>query len=195
MASSAGQGRADAPRRAVEAEHAPAQPRGPGLGHQHRADRPLAVQRKTDETVKGDECSPGRRQRHQRNHQRKHRDIDRQNIAAAEPVGQPGPQIETGDADQHRDLHPAAVGAEIERELLHQQRRDQGEDRAVHAVEAPTEPVGPGDVPVGRGQPRGVGGVAVVPIAQVPRFERPGCGDGAGLPENDRVLRRHVFLP
>src|SRR5207248_1467416 len=93
------------------------------------------------------------RQRHQRHRQREHCDIERQDVAPAVPVGQPWPEIEADNADEQRDLHPAALSGEIDRKLPHQQRRDQREYGTVHAIKAPAETIGTRDVPVARGQP------------------------------------------
>ena len=116
----AGKRGTDAPGRAIEAEDEAAQSRGPGLRNQHRADRPFAVQREADNGVGRNESTPCRRQRDQRHRQREHCNVERQDIAPAKPVCQPRPEIKPNDADQRGELHPAAVGAEIDGELLHQ---------------------------------------------------------------------------
>jgi hypothetical protein len=95
-------------------------------------------------------------------------------IAAAKPVGAPRPKVEADDADQRRDLHPAAISAEIDHELGHQHRRDEHEDCAVHAVKVPAEAIGPRDVPMRRGDPACIGYVAKELPTQVLCLERTG---------------------
>ena len=79
------------------------------------------------------------------------------------------------DADQQRDLQAAAVLRERDAEVLDDQRRGQREDHAVHAVEAPAETVGDGDVPVRSGQPRRIAGRAkrggTFPVALLQRAD------------------------
>ena len=172
---------ADSPGGAVDTEHEAAQASGPGFGDEHGTDRPLTVQRKAHDAVDRDEAAPRRRQRHQRHRQREHRNVDGEDIATAKPVGEPGPEIKADDADQRRDLQTTAVGAEIDREFPHQHRRHERQDRAVHAVEAPAEAIGPSDVPMRRGDPARIGDVAIETRAEMLRLQRAGSCDRARI--------------
>ena len=114
-----------------------------------------------------DENGEGRRQRHDRHQQREHRDIDREQGAAAEPVGKPRPEIQPGDAEGERDLQAGPIVRDGERELLDDQRRDQRKDHAVHAVEAPAQPIGDGDVPMRPGDFGRLGDGAIIGVLQM----------------------------
>ncbi|KTT92037.1 hypothetical protein NS44R_14755, partial [Mammaliicoccus sciuri] len=172
----AGERGADAPGRAGDADDAAAQPRRPGFRHQHRAERPFAVEREEQQRARDHEHCECRRQRRNRHQQREQRDVDREQCAAAVAVGEPRPEIEPGDADEQRDLHAGAILRQGELEFLDHHRRDQREDHAVHAVEAPAERVGGGDVPMGLRQLGAAGDGAVVGVLQVFLFERTDIG-------------------
>ena len=127
-----------------------AQPSGPGLGHQPGADRRFAIQREPHQRIGRNEGPEVGGDRDQRHRQR-----------------------------EHRDLHAGAIGGQIDHERLQHKRRDDGEDDAIHAVEAPAQSIGHSDVPMGRGDPRIIGGVAIFRGLSVPLFQR--ADDAAGI--------------
>jgi hypothetical protein len=71
-----------------------------------------------------DEYSKAWRQRDNRHHQRKHRDVDGKQGATPDAVGEPWPEIEPGNAESKPDLEAGAVGRDIECELLDDQGRE-----------------------------------------------------------------------
>jgi hypothetical protein len=90
-------------------------------------------------SARHDEDREAGRQRYDRNHQPKHRDIDGEEPAASEPVGEPRPDIKSGDAEAQPDLEAAAESRNVERKFLDDERREKFKEHPVHAVEAPPE--------------------------------------------------------
>jgi hypothetical protein len=144
----------------------------PGFRYQHRAQRPLPVQREADDRSCDHEHRERGRQGNDGHQQREQRDIHGQQGSPAVAVGQPRPEIEAGDADEERDLQTCPILRHGQREVLDDQRRHEREDDAVHAVEPPAEAVGGGDVPVRRRDAALVGDGTIVCVPHVLLFER-----------------------
>ena len=127
---------------------------------------------KADDRPRDHEHREGGREGDDRHQEREQRDIDRKQRAPPVAVGKPRPDIEAGDADEERDLQARPVLRHGERELPDDQRRDQREDHAVHAVETPAEAIGDGDVPVRRRDAAVVGDGPIVGVPHVLQLER-----------------------
>src|SRR5262249_5103207 len=128
-----------------------------------------------------------------RHRPREDADVDPKKWARPEPVGEPRPKINPGDAKHRGDLTAGAELGNGDREILHDERHDQSEDHAVHAVEAPAGAVRNRDVPV---RPRhfavGAGDVSVIWVLHVLLFERPGAARGGSADAHVGVDRRRT---
>src|SRR5438270_654447 len=80
------------------------------------------------------------------------------------PVGQPRPEVQPGYSKEPGDLQAGTIFGNGEREFPDHQRRDQREDHAVHAVKAPAERVGAGDMPMRFGEYFALGDGAIIGV-------------------------------
>ena len=152
---------------------------------------------KNSSRARDHEDRKGRRQRRDRHQQREQRDVDGKQRAPPEPVGQPRPEIEAGDADEERDLKAGAIFRHGQREFLDHQRRDQREDHAVHAVEAPAERIGDRDMPMRFRDLRAAGDGAIIGVLQMFLLERSDvvAGDTAGADSPSAVMLLMIASP
>jgi hypothetical protein len=121
-----------------------------------RAGQVSATSEVDDAAYRHEGCPCGG-ERQYRHHDGEQGDVERQQGAASVTVGQPGPDEHAQDADQQGNLQARPVIRDSQAEFLDEQRRGQGDDHAVHAVEAPAEAVGDGDMDMRRGDPGLVG--------------------------------------
>jgi hypothetical protein len=101
-----------------------------------------------------------------------HRDIEGEQPAASEPVGEPWPDIKSDDAEAQPDPEAGAVSRNVERKFLDDERREKFKEHPVHAVEAQPEAVGQRDVAMRPGELRTIRDSAVIGVSEMLLLKR-----------------------